>query len=349
MTTDVLGEPYQVETFELPPDEEGSVVATLVSLPARRPTRRAVLHVHGFADYFFHTEYAEWWAARGYDFYALDLRKYGRSLRPHQTPNYVADLREHFAELDLAWWRITERDGHDEVVVSAHSTGGIILPLWANLRRHAQLTGMVLNSPWFDMHGAAWLRTPAGRVALEKLGARRPRRVIPRNVNGLYGRSLHREHDGEWDFDLTLKPLESYLVHAGWLRAVRRGHAELHAGLDVPCPALVLSSERASQPSEMGEDVHSSDIVLDVEQIRRWASSVGRHVSSIAIDGARHDVVLSRPAVRAVVYDVLDRWVSTWVEGAPLRGSAQEEGDQGRDADRHDEAPEDAHGEPATH
>ena len=51
-----------------------------------------MLHVHGFADYFFQTEYAEWWNARGYDFYALDLRKYGRSIRDHQTPNYVTDL-----------------------------------------------------------------------------------------------------------------------------------------------------------------------------------------------------------------------------------------------------------------
>ena len=92
------------ETIGLPPDDEGSVVATLVSRRAReaRPTR-AVLHVHGFADYFFQTEYAEWWLDRGYDFYALDLRKYGRSIRPHQTPTYVTDLRDYFAEIDLAW------------------------------------------------------------------------------------------------------------------------------------------------------------------------------------------------------------------------------------------------------
>ena len=77
-----------------------------------------MLHVHGFADYFFHTEYAQWWADRGYTFYALDLRKYGRSLREHQTPNYVADLHEYYAEIDLAWWRITRRDGHREVIVS---------------------------------------------------------------------------------------------------------------------------------------------------------------------------------------------------------------------------------------
>ena len=334
MSTDVLGDPYRVETIELPPDDEGSVVATLVTRPADAPTDRAVLHVHGFADYFFHTEYAEWWAARGYTFYALDLRKYGRSLRPHQTPNFVTDLREHFPELDLAWWRITERDGHSEVVVSAHSTGGLTLPLWVNQRRHPQVSGMVLNSPWFDMQGAAWLRSLAGRAAIQQLGARRPRRVIPRSVNGLYARSLHRDHEGEWDFDLSWKPLESYLVHAGWLRAVRRGHAELHAGLDVACPTLVLSSERTSQPVEMGDDVHSSDIVLDVEQIRRWASSLGRHVTSVAVDGAVHDVVLSRPAVRAVVYDVLDRWVSTWVERPSLEQEDRERGE----ADRHDEA-----------
>ena len=37
----------------------------------------------------------------------------------------------------------------------------------------------------------------------------------------------------------------------------------------------------------MTDDVHSHDIVLDVEQIRRWAPSLGRHVTSIAVDGAR--------------------------------------------------------------
>jgi alpha-beta hydrolase superfamily lysophospholipase len=348
MTTDVLGEPYRVETIELPPDDEGTVVATLVTLPSARPTTRAVLHVHGFADYFFHTEYAEWWAARGYTFYALDLRKYGRSLRPHHTPNYVADLHEYFPELDLAWWRITERDGHSEAVVSAHSTGGLTLPLWVHERRHGQLTGMVLNSPWFDMQGAAWLRTPAGRVAVEQLGSRQPKRPIPRTVNGFYARSLHRDHEGEWDFDLEWKPLQSHTVHAGWLRAVRRGHARLHQGLDVPCPALVLSSLRGTQPTEMGEEVHSTDIVLDVEQIRRWASSLGRHVTSIAIDGALHDVVLSRREVRAVAYDAVDRWLDAWVERSPAPGSAQQEGDQRGHADHDDEAAQDDRREPAT-
>src|SRR3954466_7709073 len=124
LVPDVLGEPYLAETITLPPDEEGPVLAALVVRRAGHPTTKAVLYVHGFCDYFFQTAYAEWWTERGYDFYALDLRKYGRSLRPHQTPNYVTDLRDYYPELDEAWQRVTERDEHSHIVLAAHSTGG---------------------------------------------------------------------------------------------------------------------------------------------------------------------------------------------------------------------------------
>ena len=311
--TDVLGAPYTAETIRFPPDSEGPVVATLVHKPAAQPTRKAVLHVHGFADYFFQTAYAEWWNARGYDFYAVDLRKYGRSLREHQTPNYVADLEEYFPDLDSAWQRITVRDGHDHVVATAHSTGGLTLPLWADHRRPGELAGMVLNSPWFDMHGHPLVRT-AGTVLLRRLGLRQPMRELRRNVTGFYTRSLHADHEGEWEFDLAWKPVESWPVYAGWLRAIRIGHARLHAGLDVDCPALVLSSGASAQPPEMGEDVHRHDVVLDVQQIRRWAPALGRHVTVVAVQDARHDVVLSLPEVRARVYDEMSRWLTAYVD-----------------------------------
>lgn len=308
---DVLGEPWTAETIHFPPDDEGPVVATLVSRRAEAPSGRAVLHVHGFADYFFQTEYADWWLARGYDFYAVDLRKYGRSLLPHQSPNYVADLEEYFADLDSAWHRITARDGHDHVVLSAHSTGGLTTALWAD-QRQPQIAGAVLNSPWLDMHGSALVRT-LGSAAIQRLGHRSPKRVVPRRVDGFYARSLHRDHEGEWEFDLAWKPVESFPVLAGWLRAVRRGHARLHAGLSVPAPVLVLSSGATAWPREMDEDVHGHDIVLDVEQIRRWSTALGRHVTYVAVPGARHDVTLSRSGPRARVYDELERWVTAYL------------------------------------
>jgi alpha-beta hydrolase superfamily lysophospholipase len=307
---DVLGAPYTVETIELPDDDEGAVVATLVRRPAGKRTRRAVLHVHGFADYFFQVAYAEWWNACGYDFYAVDLRKYGRSLLPHQTPNFTTDLHDYFPELDAAWERVAR--GHSHVVLSGHSTGGLIVALWAHARR-APARAAVLNAPWLDLQGSAVVRTVV-TPAVTRLARRTPKRIIPRTVTGFYARSLHRDHEGEWDFDLAWKPIESWPAYAGWLAAIRRGHLELHAGLDLPFPVLVLSSAASATPTEMGEDVHVHDIVLDVEQIRRWSPALGRHVTYVGIPQARHDVFLSRAEPRAAAFDELARWLHAYVD-----------------------------------
>jgi alpha-beta hydrolase superfamily lysophospholipase len=310
-TVDVLGEPYQVETIELPDDDEGVVVATLVSRTNDAPTSKAVLHVHGFADYFFQTPTADFWVERGYDFYALDLRKYGRSLRDHQTPNFVTDLAQYYPEIDEAYRRIVERDGHRDVLVSAHSTGGLVMPLWVNDRQWP-VSGMVLNSPWLDLQGSMLLRTVVTK-AIDQIGLRRPYLTINRDVSGFYVRSLHSDHDGEWDFDLKWKPLESMPVFAGWLRAVRRGHARAHRGLDIQAPVLVLTSDRSGHPKEYDDVCSSTDIVLDVELIRKWSHKLADHVTLVRVDGAIHDVTISRPDVRAKAFDEIQRWHDAYV------------------------------------
>lgn len=314
--TDLLGPPYVVERIDLPDDDEGPVVAHLVYrwVDPGQPQDRAVLHVHGFNDYFFHTEYADWWVARGYDFYAVDLRKFGRSLLPHQTPCYTDDIAAYFPELDAAWQRITDGHGHTQVIASAHSTGGLTLPLWLSRRRDefaTYLAGVVLNSPWIDAHGPFWMRTIGTRL-VGQVGARQPRRELPRTVSGVYGHTLHRDFEGEWDYDLAWKRPESWPVYAGWFRAVSRAQRELHRGVDLGAPILVLTSDRTTNPTEVDDDARSSDIVLDVVQIRRWAPMLGPLLTLAAIPGALHDVTLSRPEVRAQVYAELDRWHHTY-------------------------------------
>src|SRR4026209_2579233 len=79
---------FEALELRFPNDYDGGVVATLVRLPAGEAPRGAVLYVHGFGDYFFQRHMAERFAAEGYAFYAIDLRKYGRSLKPHQHPNF---------------------------------------------------------------------------------------------------------------------------------------------------------------------------------------------------------------------------------------------------------------------
>jgi alpha-beta hydrolase superfamily lysophospholipase len=312
LEADILGEPYFVETFDLPPDDEGEVVATLVSRRVPGGSARAVLHLHGFCDYFFQTVSADFWVSRGYDFYAIDLRKYGRSLRPHQTPNFATDLAEYHPELDRAYSIITERDGHDHVVLSGHSTGGLVGPLWLDASE-VPVAGVVLNAPWLDLNGSLLLRT-AGTRAIDQVGARRPYQAIPRNVTGLYGRSLHRDHSGEWEFDVAWKPLESWPVFAGWLRAIRRGHAAVHRGLTGTAPTLVLSSDASVHPRAWEAAVDSCDIVLDVELMAKWVHKLSRHVTLVRVPGARHDVTLSREPVRKQVFDELGRWLDAYVD-----------------------------------
>jgi alpha-beta hydrolase superfamily lysophospholipase len=311
VVTDVLGAPYTSETLRLRPDSEGEVVATLVHRPAAEPTTKAVLHVHGFADYFFQTGFADFWVEHGYDFYALDLRKYGRSLLPHQTANYVSDLGAYYEELDLARARVAAN--HDHLVFSAHSTGGLTVPLWLH-DRGLPAAGVFLNAPWIDMHGDAFTRLLALPV-IHRLGMFYPMRAIPREVSGFYARSLHRDHLGEWDFNLDWKPLTSWPVFAGWIRAIRTGQARIASGLEIESPVLLISSDRSSHPASLEDpDLMSTDTVLDVERMRRRAAQLSKHVTIAQVPGAMHDAVLSPVPARSRVYDELQRWLSAYVD-----------------------------------
>ncbi len=311
--TDVLGPPYTRETIVLRDDDEGEVVATLVRRASDASSARgAVLHVHGFCDYFFQEPQAEFFTALGYDFYALDLRKYGRSLLPHQTPNFCLDLAEYYEELDAARALIKERDGHHTLIVTGHSTGGLIVSLWAATRLADDgirvAAAFVLNSPWLDLQGPFYIRV-AGTEAIHRLGQRRPYAVVPRSVNGVYAETLHRDLRGEWSYDLTWKPRDSFPVRAGWLRAMRIGHRSVHRGIDVGAPVMTLCSSKSLVSQTWTEDAALSDTVLDVRQIAKWSHQLGPDVTVVRVDGAIHDVFCSRKQVRDVAFGHVARWL----------------------------------------
>ncbi|MEW2383405.1 alpha/beta hydrolase [Micromonospora sp. NPDC047707] len=317
MEPDVLGPPYERHTIDLGTDDEGPVVATLVRRRADRPTRRAVLYVHGFVDYFFQTHLADFFVERGWDFYALDLRKYGRSLLPHQTPNFCLDLDEYLPELDAAAEIIREDDGHDIVLGMGHSTGGLIISLWAHARRDAGLLdGLFLNSPFFDLNLPWVLRRP-GAAAVARLAGSAPKRVIRAGLGTVYGESLHADHRGEWRYDLAWKPLAGFPVRAGWLAAIRRGQQRLRAGLDIPVPVLVAASTRSFKGLKWQDGASLADAVLDVEHMVRWAPRLGRHVTLARFDGGLHDLTLSGPAVREKVLAEVGRWADAFLGAGP--------------------------------
>jgi alpha-beta hydrolase superfamily lysophospholipase len=312
---DLLGEGYEQRVFELgeDPDGEGQVAAVLVRRSPRpgEEVRGAVLYVHGFSDYFFQTELADFHAARGQAFYGLDLRKSGRARRPGQTPHYVSDLRLYDAELEASLSVVAQEHPGVPVTILAHSTGGLITPLWLDRRRAAKqvepVVALVLNSPWFDLQGKPVMRGPL-TWALRGLAKVRPLRALSLPESP-YGDSLHTSGTGEWDFDVVMKPLAGFPVTVGWLNAVRRGQARLHRGLDVGVPSLILRSDKTYYSRRYSERTDHADTVLDVRQIARWAGCLGGETTVVPIPGARHDVILSLPDVRKHAYEVLGDWL----------------------------------------
>lgn len=326
MEPDVLGAPYQCRAIDLGRDDEGPVVAQLVSCRAPQPTGQAVLYVHGFVDYFFQTHLAEFFTQRGWDFYAIDLRKYGRSLLPHQTPNFCHSLTDYYPELDEAARIIREEDGHHTLLVNGHSTGGLITSLWAHDRRDAGIIdGLFLNSPFFDFNAPWFVRRPVA-AAVARVGRGAPYRIVPLGLSPVYGQSLHAEHRGEWTYNLVWKPLAGFPVRAGWLHAIRQAQQRLRAGLAIPVPILLACSERSFRGSRWHDAAALADAVLDVEHMVRWAPRLGRHVTLVRFDGGKHDLTLSGAAVRDHVFAELHRWVGAYVGSAqPPGGTAPAE------------------------
>jgi alpha-beta hydrolase superfamily lysophospholipase len=306
--------------------------ATLVRLvpsevsPGSGSPRGIVLHVHGYNDYFFQAHVARAFAEAGYLFYAVDLRRAGRSLvlipddgpAGFDVPHFVTDLREQATDIAQAsrWLRQTHPDL--PLVVHAHSTGGLTASLWAHAHRHsigidAGPDALVLNSPFLAGRGSRASRA-VGAPVLQKMGPLRPLTELSHRPS-YYAQSLLVAGGGEWAFDTTLKRPEGLPVRAGWLVAVSRGHARVARGLAIACPVLLAASTASSKDVPDNPDAHTSDSVLDANAIVALAPRLGRDVTVLRIEGGVHDLALSRKPARSEYLDGVLAWLDEHSSG----------------------------------
>lgn len=288
--------------------EDVELVATLVRRAGGERSLHAVLYLHGWNDYFFQEHLADHLTGLGYDFFAIDLRRYGRSLRPGQHRGYIEDLDDYDDELTQAADVIGAE--HQRLLVIGHSTGGLVAALWA-ARRPDRVHALVLSSPWLDVHRPVLLAAATTRI-VGALAGRMPTRALRLPDLGLGVRSVHSSFGGEWDYDLGLKTSPSPPLRLGWLRAVRAGHARVAAGLGLPMPVLALISARSEVARRWRDDLRGVDTVLDVDHVARRAVGLGDHVTVVRLHGAMHDLVLSSEEVRERALAEIGRWCSTY-------------------------------------
>lgn len=309
-TADILGDGYQQITLNFPDDYEGKVVATLVRKKSNINTSRAVLYIHGFLDYFFQTQMAEQFNQHGYDFYALDLRKYGRSKLPHQIFYNVLDLKEYDAEISAAL-DIIQQEQHQEILLAGHSTGGLIATLYAaHYPEQHSIRAVWVNSPFYEFN-LNFIEKKLGIPVLSQFGRVLPTFKFPSKLNRWYVTSLHHSLKGEWAFNLDWKPKTASTVQLSFIHAIHEAQKEIHKGIKLNIPLLVMHSHQTKNPKKWNKDATQSDVILDVKDIKKYAKKIQGDVTIQTISNGLHDLVLSATDVRDQVYRQLFDWLDT--------------------------------------
>ncbi len=308
--SDELGSNFIKTTLEMGVDYDGKVVSTVIKRTPMIDSKKAVLYIHGFSDYFYQTDEAEQFYKNGYNFYAIDLRKYGRSILPNQVSFTVRNLNEYFPDIDSAL-NIIRKEGNENIIIVAHSMGGLVASLYLNQRKSIPgLEGVILNSPFLDFKQNKFSKKVIVPI-LSFIGRYFRNIKIPDGKRSVNCEAIHISCHGEWNFDTIKKPIGSGYVTTGWIRAIHKGHLLIKKGLNVKYPVLVLYSDKSTSGKSFSEISRRSDTVLDVKDIERLADKIGPYVTKVVIPGGIHDLVLSQKDVRENVYYQIFSWLST--------------------------------------
>jgi len=304
---DILKDGFEQLAIPLADDYEGKAVATLVRRKPVVIAGKAVLYIHGFNDYFFQSEMACYFNENGFNFYALDLRKYGRSYLPHQKFNDIRNLRTYYEEI-LAAIKIINNEGNREVVLLGHSTGGLILSLFAKDYSNSDLfDGLILNSPFYEFNKSKLIKLILPLVSFT--GRFFPDITIAGGFSEEYGKSIHSSYSGEWDYDLRWKPILAPQINLGWLRAIYKAQKELKKSFQVTKPVLIMHSAKSVTDMKDKQQIQTSDAILNVDDIEKIGHNLDGKVDIKTIEGGLHDLILSQKAVRENVYSIIFSWL----------------------------------------
>lgn len=302
---------FEYQTMNFPADYDGPVIATLIKAPLpEHDTRRAVLYIHGYVDYFFQEHMAREFVAHGYRFYAVELRKYGHSLLEGQHPDFARSMYEYYPDVTESIRRILS-DGAEEVILLGHSTGGLLAALYADdgpAEQREAVKCVVLNSPFLEFN-TTWFKKHVQIPLAALVSIVLPFAHKKNELSPLYAKSVHKDYSGHWHFDTGMKPIEGIPLYFSWLRAVQAGQRRVKRGLHIAVPVLVMSSDKSYFGKEWSDELFRSDSVLNVEDIRRYAPYLGREVTYVQVAGGIHDLFLSSHKVRVEAFRIMFDWL----------------------------------------
>lgn len=284
-------------TFEN--DYEGKVITTLIeSKGNKKDAYKTVLYIHGFCDYFFQEHIMNYFNSVGVNFFAIDLRKCGRSLLPHQHANYCRSLEEYFPDIDFALDFMLKENKQTSIYLLGHSTGGLLATYYAKFGlKKDKIKGLILNSPFLDFNVPYFIK-PFVKFFAKNMFKNKPFGSID-GLPEIYGESLHSDCKGEWSYDTRLKPIRPFPAFYAWILAVREAQERLRStsGLG-ELPVLLMYASKSTNPKKWSTLVFEADVVLNVNDIKKVGMQLSQVVIDSCIDNGVHDLFLSREEVR---------------------------------------------------
>ncbi len=300
---------FNLEIIPLKDDYEGKVIATLIKSKANTGNRKSVLYIHGFVDYFFHPHVAKKFNDNGFDFYALDLRKCGRSLLPHQHAHYCKSLDEYNEEISYSIKEVCKTSGQ-KVILLGHSTGGLIVSRYANDGAEKNLvSGLILNSPFLEMNTPKIELDGLKFVHKWLMKLLPPYAIAQKHMPEAYVKSIHKNYNGEWDFNLNWKPVLGFPAYFIWLKNIIDNQDKLKASSNIQVPVLLMHSSKSFLPKKNSTGVDTADIILNVEHMKQIGPKLGSKVKLLEVKDAMHDVFLSKEPARNYAFDKMFEWL----------------------------------------
>lgn len=297
--------PFQEHKIEVSNDEATLTYQTVKS------SNKAILYIHGFNDYFFNTQFAQKFLDQDYSFYALDLHGYGRSLTSKEKVFSFKDIQEFDDEITQAIDFIKSQ-GQNNITLYGYSQGGLIATLYAN--KYRNIDQLILDSAFFDFAFSPFLESYVLPL-VSSLGEYFPHLYLPSSAKNVFGQTLHKDFNGEWDFDMNLKYTTTNApIYFEWIHAIYSAQQELQAGLDLQIPVLSLYSDKSHSEQSDVKYHHISDLVLDVKDIETYSKKLNRDASLstlVAIKDGMHGVTFSQKRVREEAYKVIFSWLQT--------------------------------------
>lgn len=294
---------------------DGPCQSTIIRKKQQPNSRRGVLYIHGFNDYFFQSEMGERIADSGYRFYAVDLRRYGRSKMPWQYPFNIRDLRKYYADIDsgLAQMR---RDSIEDITLFGHSTGGLTVISYG-IDRGAEpgVDRIAADSPFLAWNFNSFYRHILIPSVRNLSVIFKNAKIKQSHCDG-YAYSLLKSHYGEWTYDTDWKMIYSPPVTFSWAGAIQSSQNRVKKHGDrLGVPLLVMHSSRKVEGCGYTEEFRYGDAVLDPHMIedvaRRIQKKSHNPVWVCTIDSGIHNLILSLRPHREAAYDTLFRFMRT--------------------------------------